>query len=312
MNAKNIILAILMVLSFAACSSDIEGLDDNMTNTSANNGETSISVRITTEGVDTKAGTSLNELAINNYVIAVFEEGSKERVGYAFDNTLGGYQETPTVKGINAKAGKVIVIVVANVDDTSVFDNLYTYQDFTSKTVGNLNNLTKVGIKTNVTLSATDNSLSVTLKQLTSRINVILNKPNVTVVGENNITASFKANSYSACIAEISKIIADPQEVTAPSDITLESAESFSYLTYAVKGSDLLVVHASLVIYANGVEKKTITRNIVVPFPDGILLAGKSYNQQIDVNVTVTQNFEVQFGYEIKIKDNANQEITYN
>lgn len=311
MNAKNIISAILMVLSFAACSSDIEGLDDNMTNTGANNGETSISVRITTEGVDTKAGTSLNELAINNYVIAVFEEGSKERVGYAFDNTLGGYQETPIVKGIDAKAGKVIVIVVANVDDTSVFDNLYTYQDFTSMTVESLNNLTKVGIETNVTLSATDNSLSVTLKQLTSRVNVTLNKPNVTVVGEDNITTSFKANSYSACIAKASKIIADPQEVT-PSDITLESAESFSYLTYAVKGSDLLVVHAELVIFAGGEEKKTITRNIVVPFPDGILLAGKSYNQQIDVNVTVTQNFDVQFGYEIKIKDNENQEITYN
>lgn len=311
MNAKNIILAILMVLSFAACSSEIEGIDDNMTNTNVNvnNGETSISVRMMTEGVDTKAES--DESAIRNYVIAVFEEGSKERVGYAFGGTTGGYLETPIVKGIDAKAGKVTVIVVANVDDTSVFDNLYTYQDFTSMTVGNLNNLTKVGIETNVTLSATSNSLDVTLKQLTSRVNVTLNKPEVTVIGEKNITASLKANSYSARIAEKSKIIADPQEA-ASKDITLESAESFSYFTYAVKGSDLLVVHVSLVIYANGAEKKTITRDIEVSFPDDTLLAGKSYNQQIDVNVTVTQNFEVEFGYEIKIKDNENQEITYN
>lgn len=314
MNAKNIILAILMVLSFAACSSEIEGIDDNMTNTNVNvnNGETSISVRMMTEGVDTKAGIPSDELAIRNYVIAVFEEGSKERVGYAFGGTTGGYLETPIVKGIDAKAGEVTVIVVANVDDTSVFDNLYTYQDFTSMTVGKLNNLTKVGIKTNVALSATSNSLEVTLKQLTSRVNVTLNEPKVTVIGENNITASIKAKGYSACIAETSKIIADPQEVT-PSNITLEPSESqFSYFTYAVKGSDLLVVHAELVIFAGGVEKNTITRNIVVSFPDNTLLAGKSYNQQIDVNVTVTQNFEVEFGYEINIKDNENQEITYN
>ena len=204
------------------------------------------------------------------------------------------------------------MIYVANVDDKTFFDNLYTYQDFTSMTVGKLNNLTKVGIETNVTLSATSNSLEVTLKQLTSRVNVTLNEPKVTVIGEDNITASLKANSYSARIAETSKIIADPQEA-ASKDITLEPSESqFSYFTYAVKGSDLLVVHAELVIFAGGVEKNTITRNIVVSFPDNTLLAGKSYNQQIDVNVTVTQNFEVEFGYEIKIKDNENQEITYN
>jgi hypothetical protein len=311
MNAKNIILAILMVLSFAACSSEIEGIDDNMTNTNVNNGTTSISVRMMTEGVDTKAGTPSEELAIKNYVIAVFEEKSEERVGYAFGGTTGGYLDTPIVKGIDAKAGKVTVIVVANVDDTSVFDNLYTYQDFTSMTVGNLNNLTKVGIKTNVTLSAEYNSLEVTLKQLTSCVNVTLNEPTVSVVGENNITASIKANSYSARIAETSKIIADPQDATSR-DITLESAESFSYSTYAVKGSDLLVVHADLVIYANGVEKKTSTKDIVVSFPENTLFAGKIYNQQIDVNVTVTQNFEVEFGYEIKIKKNENQDITYN
>lgn len=312
MNAKNIILAILMVLSFAACSSEIEGIDDNMTNTNVNNGETSISVRMMTEGVGTKANASLDETEIRNYVIAVFEEDSKERVGYAFGSASGGYLDTPIVKGIDAKAGKVTVIVVANVDDTSVFDNLYTYQEFSTMTVGNLNNLTKVGIKTNVTLSAEGNSLEVTLKQLTSRVNVTLNEPKVTVIGENNITASIKANSYSARIAETSKIIADPQEVGI-SNIKLDSPESqFSYSTYAVKGSKLLVVHADLVIYANEVEKKTITKDIKVLFPDETLLAGKSYNQQIDVNVTVTQNFEVEFGYEIEIKNNENQDITYN
>lgn len=312
MNAKNIILAILMVLSFAACSSEIEGIDDNMTNTNVNNGETSISVRMMTNDVDTKSDTK-DETAINNYVIAVFEVESNERVGYAFGQANDGYLEEPIVKDINAKVGNVNVIVVANVDDIKEFDNLYTYQEFTSKTVGHLNNLTKVGIEKNVALSTTNNKLEVILKQLTACVNVTIKEPSVTSSGGNNITASLKANSYSACIAETSKIIADPQE-TSSSDIILESAESqFSYLTYAVKGSNLLVVHANLVIFAGEVEKKQIAKDIVVPFPDQTLSDGKLYDQQINVNVTVIQNFDVEFGYEIvQIKENQNQEVSYN
>ena len=105
MNAKNIISAILMVLSFTACSSEIEGIDDNMTNTNVSNGTTSISVRMMTEEVSTKGDASSDESAIKNYVIAVFEEESNQRVGYAFGSTTGGYEETPkTVTEIDAKA----------------------------------------------------------------------------------------------------------------------------------------------------------------------------------------------------------------
>ena len=320
MNAKNIILAILMVLSFAACSSEIEGIDDNMTNTNVNvnNGETSISVRMMTEGVDTKAGIPSDELAIRNYVIAVFEEGSKERVGYAFGGTTGGYLETPIVKGIDVKAGEVTVIVVANVDDTSVFDNLYTYQDFTSMTVGNLNNLTKVGIKTNVALSATSNSLEVTLKQLTSRVNVTLNEPKVS--GGSGVTAELKAYSYSASIAKNSTVISAPQTGEVSSVELDENGEtSLSYMTYAVKNPEL-TVKAQLVIYMNGEVRQKTEKDIEIKFISKdtgkqleALIAGASYNQQIDVNVTVSQNFDVEFGYEIvEIGINENQDITYN
>lgn len=191
MNAKNIISAILMVLSFTACTSEIEGIDDNMTNTGANNGETSISVRMMTEGVSTKADTQSEKL-ISNYVIAVFEKKSGERVGYASGTADGGSLDTPIVKGINTKAGIVKVIVVANVDNVNDFDNLYTYGQFSTKTVGNLTNLTKVGIKDDVTLSATENKLEVELKQLTARVNVTLNEPEVT--GGNNVTVLLLAN----------------------------------------------------------------------------------------------------------------------
>ena len=49
MNAKNIISAILMVLSFTACTSEIEGIDDNMTNTNVRNGTSTFSIRMMTE-----------------------------------------------------------------------------------------------------------------------------------------------------------------------------------------------------------------------------------------------------------------------
>lgn len=321
MNAKNIILAILMVLSFAACSSEIEGIDNNMTNTNVSNGTTSISVRMMTEGVGTKAeanSLTSEETAINNYVIAVFEEKSEERVGYAFGGITGGSLDTPIVKGIDAKAGKVTVIVVANVDDTSVFDNLYTYQDFTSMTVGNLNNLTKVGIKTNVTLSAEYNSLEVTLNQLTSRVNVTLNEPKVS--GGSDVTAEFKAYSYSASIVENSRVISAPQTGEVSSVELDENGEtSLSYMTYAVKNPKL-TVKAQLVISLNGEVRKTTEKDIEIKFISKdtgkqleALIAGETYNQQIDVNVTVSQNFDVEFGYEIvEIGINDDQDITYN
>lgn len=316
MNAKNIISAILMVLSFTACSSEIEGIDDNMTNTGANNGETSISVRMMTEGISTKADTQSEKL-ISNYVIAVFEKKSGERVGYASGIADGGFLDTPIVKGINTKAGIVKVIVVANVDNVNDFDNLYTYGQFSTKTVGNLTNLTKVGIKDDVTLSATENKLEVELKQLTACVNVTLNEPEVT--GGNNVTVNFKAYRYTASIAETSMIVYAPQTVETKEVLLNEEIEtSFSYITYAV-ASPVLKVYAKLEILVDGVVTKTIEKEIPVSFKSQdkvhleALIAGKSYNQQVNTKITISQNVDVSFKYEIvSITDNDNQNITYN
>lgn len=315
MNAKNIISAILMVLSFTACSSEIEGIDDNMTNTNVSNGTTSISVRMMTEEVSTKADTQSEKL-ISNYVIAVFEKKSGERVGYASGTADGGSLDTPIVKGINTKAGIVKVIVVANVDNVNDFDNLYTYGQFSTKTVGNLTNLTKVGIKDDVTLSATENKLEVELMQLTARVNVTLNEPEVT--GGNGVTVNFKAYRYTASIAKTSMIVYAPQTVETETEVSLNNETSFSYITYAV-ATPVLNVYAQLEILVDGEVKKTIEKEIPVSFKsqDNVqldaLIAGKSYNQQVNTKITISQNVDVEFGYEIvSITDNDNQDITYN
>ncbi len=113
MNAKNIISAILMVLSFTACSSEIEGIDDNMTNTGANNGETSISVRMMTEGISTKADTQSEKL-ISNYVIAVFEKKSSSSTPFCSKSSCVNVQRS---------------------EPFSIFSNFILYHSLTKVTV---------------------------------------------------------------------------------------------------------------------------------------------------------------------------------
>lgn len=306
MKVKNIIPAILMILSFVACTSEIEGID-NMTNNNANNSTTSISVRMITDGMNTKSGSS-DELTIKNYAIAVFEVASGQRIGYLAENN------TPSTTTISIDTKKVVVnvIAVANVDDVSEFDSLYTYEEFKSKTVGSLANFTKVGIKENVTLDVS--VLEITLKQLTARVNVTLNKP--TVVGGDNVTVKFKAYSFNATIKETSNIIAEPQSVVATEkSLENEGATSFSYYTYAV-ANPTLIVKTKLEVYVNEELKKSVDRDITVAFislrGENVIAAGESYNQTINATVTITQNYDVNFEYEVvKIKNNEDQVINY-
>ena len=69
----------------------------------------------------------------------------------------------------------------------------------------------------------------------------------------------------------------------------------------------------------DGFVTKTIEKEIPVSFKSqnnvqlGALIAGKSYNQQVNTKITISQNVDVSFKYEIvSITDNDNQNITYN
>ena len=154
MNAKNIILAILMVLSFAACSSEIEGIDNNMANNTANPATASTSIvvnfsageLITKSGVsDGTAEASDKEMNIDEYVIAVFEKQTGDRVGFTTGKNEGSkVVSSQTIQNIDCKEGEVIVYVVANAP-AEQFTSLYTLADFEAVRVENLNNLVKVG-----------------------------------------------------------------------------------------------------------------------------------------------------------------------
>lgn len=310
MNAKNIILAILMVMSFTACSSEIEGIDNITTNVS--NGKISISVCMMTEGIGTKSGVG-DELTINNYVIAVFEKGTNARIGYVAKE--GNPEGNVIVPGV--KEGIVNVVVVANVDDINEFNNLYIYKEFTSKTVGHLSNLTKVCIIEDKVINEYYKTLDVLLEQLTARVNVVLNEPIVDVNGKDLVTVEIKAYSYKANIVESTEITGHPKTIDAK-EISLESngRTSFFYYTYAVN-NPTLIINAELTISING-NKQTIEKEITVDFTsveDGklkALWAGRSYNQTINANITVNQRQGVSFEYEIvKIKDNEEQNIKF-
>lgn len=335
MNAKNIISAILMVLSFAACSSDIEGLDDNMTNTGANNGETSISVRMVTEGVSTKAGTTIDltteEVAIKNYIIAVFETKSGERVGYLkgsnntndIDATKSGVTSL-TIGGIDCKAGIVNVVVIANLntDDEAKFDAAYTYSEFKTHTVNSLDRLVKVGEESNKEISLDNNqskAITVKLSQLTAR--VLVNVKSIASVngdnsGNGDVTATVKAINYKAKVENTSKVI-EPVAGMGRTSETKTPLETNNFHFYTYKLNDpTLVLNIEITVAAKGKKDVVIKKEIPVLFrqdgsPLSVLENGKSYQLDINATVSVSVNCDVTLNYTLHEIKEINQDIEF-
>lgn len=325
MNAKNIILAILMVLSFAACSSEIEGIDNNMTNTNVNNGTTSISVRMMTEGVGTKAeanSLTSEETVINNYIIAVFEHVSKERIGYVRgENTATGGAVTGLTLNVDTKEGLVDIFVIANLDETDEvkFDAIYTSADFKAQTFGSLNDLVKVGSAIEQKISGSEVSVPVELSQLTARVQVNVaetasvngNKP-----GEGDVKAIIRAISYTAKIQSISAFEPNAETGETPEEATALVANDFHFNTYKLNAPSL-ELNVEIVISATGKEPVTIKRTITVPFelngsPLSVLENGKFYQLTVETALSVSVECEPTFTYKLHEIDKIEQdEITF-
>lgn len=330
MNAKNIILAILMVLSFAACSSEIEGIDNNMTsnNNVSSNGTTSISVRMMTSNMNTKGAgqetlTSSVDQNITSFVIAVFEQATGARIGYATSTNQisGGAVTSATIEGIDTKEGTVNVIAVANVtvDD---FKNFYDYNEFANHIVrNNLNDFVKVGTTSTTLKKGQANQINIELVQLTACVNVQL-ITNVKGVdpAKNTVTVTFKATGYTNKVATSSTIL-NPVANAANSEVTDQTqsvdATSFSYNTYALNAPKLRV-STNLRVVVDGNEELNNNEEISVPFVSGsdvlkCLESGKIYTQVITVNITlnISQDVISTFTYEVAPIREINNEITF-
>ena len=326
MNAKNIILAILMVLSFAACSSEIEGIDDNMTNTNVNNGTTSISVRMMTEGVGTKAeanSLTSEDTAINNYIIAVFEHVSKERIGYVRGkNTATGGAVTGLTLNVDTKEGLVDIFVIANLDETDEvkFDAIYTSADFKAQTFDSLNDLVKVGSAIKLKISGSEVSVPVELSQLTARVQVNVAETasvNGNEPGEGDVTARINAISYKAKIQSTSSFEPEAGAGETPDDVIGLDVNNFHFYTYKLNDPSL-VLNVKIVISTAGKEDVTIERTISVPFqkdgsPLSVLENGKSYQLTLETALSVSVNCDPIFTYKLHEIDTIEQdEITFN
>lgn len=330
MNAKNIILAILMVLSFAACSSEIEGIDDNMTNTNVNvnNGETSISVRMLTEGVDTKADILSEEMAINNFVIAVFEAESGQRIGYADsqNSTNGAILTKVTVEGIEAKEGRVNVVVVANAG-IERFKNIYSYEEFGNQLVENSasNGLVKVGTRTQSLSKGENNPMEIDLLQLTARVKVELNYT-TTGVGANTVDISFKAIRCSYTATAQSTVLNPDGPVNQENLIGSEyimdplDATSLSYDTYRINNPKLSVTTKLTVTVNDKVAEEGKIKEVDVPFTTSsgydvlrCLENGKIYTQVITVNIdfNISQDVNPHFTYEVAPIHEVENEVIF-
>lgn len=323
MNAKNIISAILMVLSFTACTSEIEGIDDNMTNTNVNNGTTSISVRMMTEGVDTKAeanSLTSEDTAINNYIIAVFEHVSKERIGYVRGkNTATGGAVTGLKLEVDTKEGFVDIFVIANLNETdeSLFDAIYTSTEFKNQVFGSLDDLVKVGSSIGKEISNVNETVTIELSQLSARVLVNVAETasvNGNEPGEGDVTARINAISYKAKVQNTSSF--EPGAVGTPSEATELIDNNFHFYTYKLNDPSL-VLNVKIVISTDGNEK-TIEKTISVPFQkDGSLLSvlenGKSYQLTIETALSVSVNCDPIFTYKLhEIETIEQDEITFN
>lgn len=324
MNAKNIILAILMVLSFAACSSEIEGIDDNMTNTNVNNGTTSISVRMMTEGVGTKAeanSLTSEDTAINNYIIAVFEHVSKERIGYVRGkNTATGGAVTGLKLEVDTKEGLVDIFVIANLNETdeSLFDAIYTSTEFKNQVFGSLDDLVKVGSSIEKEISNVNETVTIELSQLSARVLVNVAETasvNGNEPGEGDVTARINAISYKAKVQNTSSF--EPGAVGTPSEATELIDNNFHFYTYKLNDPSL-ELNVEIVISTDGKEDVTIERTISVPFqkdgsPLSVLENGKSYQLTIETALSVSVNCDPTFTYKLhEIETIEQDEITFN
>ena len=327
MKARNIISAILMVLSFAACTSEIEGIDNNMTNIGNTNGTTSISVCMMTNGIDTKAtgednSLTLEEKTINNYLVAVFEHESKERVGYVKGkNQQTGGEVIGLNLSVDCKEGLVDVYVVANLDETdeAKFDAIYTSTEFKKQSVNSLCNLVKVGSVIGKEISVNNTNVTIELSQLTAR--VLVNVKSVASVngddsGKGSITAEVKTISYKAKVENTSKLI-EPEAgagVTPEKAITPET-NNFHFDTYKLN-DPTLVLNVEIVVSTTD-KSVTLEREITVPFkqlegsPLSVLENGKSYRLDINASISVSVNCEVMLDYTLHEIKEINQNIEF-
>lgn len=280
MKAKNIVLAILMVLSFAACTSEIEGIDNNG-NSAGIETATSIVVNFLTEETATKS----SDNSISQYVIAVFEAKTGDRVGYASGTSKGG--NPVSIENIDSKEGQVKVYVVVNAP-VDKFSTIYTLNDFENATVENLDDLVMVG-KNEIELKKESNHLDVALYHLSAQVKVKVN-----IQGDGNPT--FQANAYEANIATSSKIVNPTAALAESASYDLTDVSTFTYRTYKVKNPALKLSGA---ISVDGKQKDV---SIDISFKENgktldALLNGKSYELIIDLKVSV--KFEVSVSYSI-------------
>ena len=324
MNAKNIILTILMVLSFTACSSEIEGIDNNMASNTANPATASTSIvvnfsageLITKSGVsDGTAKASDEEMSIDEYVIAVFEKQTGDRVGFTTGKNEGNKVSSQTIQNIDCKEGEAIVYVVANAPAVQ-FTSLYTLADFEAVTVENPNNLVKVGKQETKLEQGKTNSLEIELSQLTARVKV-----NFVVTVQSDEKVTFEANNYVATIATSSaiqnvKAIAGTSSTVNISSKSLNiSSESFTYYTYAVT-NPTLALNGTLTVTD---KQKNNTKEVTIEIPfkkeDQTLSSlkdGVSYEITVEATLTVGINATPEISYQIHNIETIDQGITFN
>lgn len=218
---KNIFIIIATVFLATACSSDIledvPSTDNNNPNTEVA-GDASLTLRIASDGVQTKAGETTEKLTaserkISSCVIAVFENTTeKYRIGYRYISNVTNQSTTDgsfTVDDIRCKEGKALVVVIANLTATQAaeLEGKYTYSEWNAFSTKGIDakDLIKYNRKKEYNLTSGDNTVEIQLTQLAARIDIT----SITVTPPAvDMTASFEMSSMTATISDFSYVLA--------------------------------------------------------------------------------------------------------
>lgn len=171
MKLKNIFGVFLVLLAISSCTEE-EAID------SPEDGKAQLSVVFSTDDMKTTKAVAdgftyatEEEVAIDDYHVAIFDANTDARINFANGNNNGGKSFTQTFKISNIEHPSVYALVIVNTGETDVYSAFTTYSDYEAHTIGTPVNLTKVGKSTNTTLqSGTSNTIPVSLNQLTARI----------------------------------------------------------------------------------------------------------------------------------------------
>lgn len=232
-------------------------VNDDLDNSQCGQGETILSLSISSDPTITKAGeatisASAQEQTINSLLVAIFPEvstgvygnatvtyGSTSNLSFTDNNGIKTYKIT----GLVAKIGNAKILLIAN--PKADYSACQTWNQFkaitetvTSGTSFSANDLVKVGVWTG-SIVAGQNPINIPLSQLAARVDIKIPEVDGNTFKFNKIKVDHIATSTSLLLDESFNTNAP---LSAATEWTTAAVDTFSFYTYENKTASLITI----------------------------------------------------------------------